>query len=188
MRGRFWYAALMTLMLAGCSFFSRTKNQIYTLDALAPSAAVTAIRGVPVAIDVLELPAGADRREITVRQANQKLDVRGTDLWSTTLQPLVLQTLAVDLAKRLPEGMVILPGEVKPAAMRSIDVVFEDLAAGPQNSIVVDAQWKLRQPGRAGAVHHEQFTVGVPSLDSANVASGMNQALATLADRIVAHL
>ena len=178
----------IVLLLAGCSFFSRTKNQIYTIDPVPPAAAIRAVRGVPVAIDVVQLPPGADRREIAVRQANQKLDVRGTELWSTTLQPLVLQTLAVDLAKRLPEGMVVLPGETKPAAMRSIDVVFEDLAPGPASSIAVDAQWKLRESGRPDIAHHEQFTVDVPSLDSANIASGMSQALAMLADRIAAQL
>ena len=42
--------------------------------------------------------------------------------------------------------------------------------------------------GRAGVARREQFTVDVPSLDSANVASGVSRALAALADRIAAQL
>lgn len=180
--------AIVAFLLAGCSFFSRTKNAIYEVDTLSSAVAVAGVRGIPVGIDVLEVPPGFDRREIIVRQANQKLDVRGTELWSASLQPLVLHTLAFDLANRLPAGMVILPGEAKPAAMRSIDIVFEELVPGPENAITIDARWVLRQSGRPDVAYHERFTTDVASLDSTNVATGLGQALATLADRIAARI
>jgi hypothetical protein len=98
------------------------------------------------------------------------------------LQPLVLHALAFDLAGRLPEGMVVLPGESRPAgAPRGIDVVFEDLSAGPENRVTLDARWTL-----AGVSHHEQIAIDIPSLDSGAVATGMSQALAALADRLAA--
>jgi uncharacterized lipoprotein YmbA len=172
-------AVVVLLLLSGCSFFSRTKNNIYSLDRI-PGTAV-AMRGTPLGIESLELPPGVDRREIVVRKADQKLDVRANELWSADLKPLVLHTLAFDLASRLPEGMVILPGETKPAAMRPIDVVFEQLAAGPDPKFVLDARWTLDN-----VTHHESIAVDIPSLDSKNVATGMSQALAQLADRIAA--
>ncbi|HEX9162548.1 MAG TPA: hypothetical protein VF980_12650, partial [Thermoanaerobaculia bacterium] len=55
--------------------------------------------------------------------------LRNTDQWSATLAPMVRHTLWLDLASRLPEGMVILPGESKPATMQSIDVVVGDLSS-----------------------------------------------------------
>jgi Tol biopolymer transport system component/uncharacterized lipoprotein YmbA len=175
-------AILALLLLTGCSFFSKSKSRIFSLDVIPPAGAVAAARGVPVGIDSLELPPGFDRKEIVVRKANQQLDVRGTDQWSATLSDLVLHTLAFDLARRLPEGSVILPGEAKPAAMRGISVAIENIAAGPDPRVHLDAHWMLR----GGATRREELAVDIPSLDSANVATGTSQALAALADRIAA--
>jgi len=166
------------LLLAGCSFFSKTKSQIYSLERIPGT--VVAITGVPIAIDNVDLPPGFDRKDIVVRKPNNQLDVRGTQQWGATLSQEVLHTLAFDLAARLPAGMVILPGAIKPATVRSIDVAFEEIAAGPDAKVVVDARWDR--------MHHERIEVPIASLDSANVASGMSQALATLADRIAAGL
>ena len=165
----------MTFLLAGCSFFSRTKSQIYTLDPI-PGTGVAAGFSQPIGIDAIELPPGFDRKEVVVRKTNNQLDVRGTQQWSASLGQLVLHTLAFDLASRLPAGMVILPGEAKPAAMRPISVVFEEIAAGPDSKVTIDAVWDR--------THHEHIEVPITSLDSANIATGMSQALATLADRI----
>ena len=171
----------MTLLFAGCSFFSKTKSTIYSLDPIAPSAPL-AKKGTAVAIDTIELPPGLDRREIVVRKANQQLDIRTNELWPANLQPIVLHTLAFDLASRLPEGMVVLPGQSRPAgAPRGIDVAFEELTAGPDNHVTLDARWTL-----AGANHHERITIDIPSLGSGAVATGTSQALAALADRIAA--
>jgi len=173
--------ACALLFASGCSFFSKSKSTIYALDPIAP-AAVVGKRGTPVAIDTVELPPGLDRLEIVVRKANQQLDVRSNDLWPANLQPLVLHTLAFDLASRLPEGMVVLPGESRPAAApRGIDVAFEELSAGPEKRVTLDAHWTL-----AGTEHHERIGIDIPSLDSAAVATGTSQALAALADRIAA--
>jgi uncharacterized lipoprotein YmbA len=180
--GRLKPAATL-LLLAGCSFFSRTKNNIYSLERVPGS--MVAAHGLPVSIDSLELPPGFNRREVVVRKADHQLDVRSTEQWSASLQPLVLHTLAFDLAARLPDGMVVLPGQVRPAgAMRAVDVVFEDLAAGPDNAVVLDARWIVRP----GAPHHDRISIPIASLDSAEIASGVSRALAALADRIAAQL
>ena len=165
------------LLLTGCSFFSKTKSTIYSLDRV-PGTVVN-VRGTPIAINSIELPPGFDRKELVVRKANNQLDVRGTQQWSATFSDLVLHALAFDLADRLPQGMMVLPGETKPAALRAIDVVFEEIAAGPDAKVVLDARWLTR---------HEHVEVPIASLDSANVASGISQAIATFADRIVAGL
>ena len=166
---------LFLLFVVSCSFFSKTKNTIYTLDRV-PGTVVSA-RGTPIAISSIELPPGLDRKEVAVRKANNQLDVRSSQLWSSTLSDQALHTLAFDLADRLPAGMMILPGDTKPASVHAIDVVFEELAAGPDNKVTIDA--------RIGA-RTEHIEVPIASLDSANVASGTSQALAQLADRIVA--
>ena len=176
----------LVVVLSGCSLFSRTKNTIYSLDRIPPATAVANVRGIPIGIDSVEIPPGFDRREIVVRQADQKLDVRSTQQWSAGLQDLALHTLAFDLASRLPEGMVILPGAVRPAAMRSLDVAFEEISAGPDHSVVLDAHWTLRQGTVTSSSHHERISIDIRSLDSKDVATGMSQALAALSDKIVA--
>jgi hypothetical protein len=175
---------LIAVCLTSCSFFSRTKSQFYSLERVPGT--VVSVRGLPIGIDSVELPPGFDRREIIVRKANQQLEVRETQQWSAALEPMVLHTLAFDLAGRLPEGMVILPGAAKPgAAMRSIDVVFEELAAGPERNVILDAHWVLRE---AGVSNHERIVIDIDSLDSAQIATGVSRAVAALADRIAAGL
>lgn len=177
----------LVIFIAGCGLFSRSKSTFYSLDRIPGT--VVAASGAPVGIDSLELPPGFDRRDVVVRQANQQLDVRSTEQWSANLQPLVLHTLAFDLAARLPEGMVILPGAAKPlGAMRTIDVVFEELAAGPENQLVLDARWKISETSGAAIAGHERIAVPLESLASANVAAGTSQALAQLADRLATQI
>lgn len=170
-------------VVAGCSFFSKSKSTFYSLDHIAPAtppAAATSVRIAPIGIDALEVPPDLNRREIVVRQADQKLDIRANEQWSANFQELVLHTLAFDLANRLPEGAVVLPGEPRPnGAVRSMNVVFEELAAGPEPRVVLDARWTL-----GDVSHHERVTVDIASLDSVNVAKGVSQAVAGLADRI----
>ena len=174
---------LAVVVLSGCSFFSKSKPKLFSLDVIAPAGAVAAVRGTPIAIGSLELPPDIDRREVAVRKADQQLEARPSELWSASVQALVLHTLAFDLAGRLPEGMIVLPGAAQTVTPRSIDVIIEDFAAGPDQRVVLDARWIL-----GGATHHEQIAIPLNSLDSAQIASGMSQALAALADRIVTQI
>ena len=185
MKARF---AIPLLLLTACGFFSKTKSNFYSLERI-PGTSVAVTQGLPIGIDVIELPPGFDRRDIVVRKADHQLDVRGTEQWSASLEPMVLHTLAFDLASRLPEGMMVLPGQAKPVgAMRAIDLVIEQFSAGPENAVTLDARWILRESGRAAVTHHEQIKVDIASLESVSVAAGFSQALAALADRMAGKL
>ena len=176
-------AAVAVLLLTGCSFLSKSKPKLYSLEVVAPTGAVAAA-GTPLAIGSLELPPDIDRREVVLRNDDQQLEVRSSELWAAPLRSLVLHAFVFDLAARLPEGMIILPGTAQTARpARSIDLIIEDYAAGPESRVVLKARWIM-----GGVTHREQIATEVASLDSASVAAGMSQALATLADRIVAGL
>ena len=178
---------LVAMLLTGCSLLSRSQSRFYSLEPI--PGPVANVRGTPIGIGSVELPPGFDRREIVVRTADHQLDVRGTEQWAASLEPMVKHTLAFDLAGRLPEGMVILPGATKQnGPTRSIEIALEEIAAGPDAKLVLDARWSLRQSGAPDVTRHERIAVDIASLDSTNIASGMSQALATLADRIVAGL
>jgi len=180
-------ALLLTVLRAGCGFFSRPKNQFYSLDTLPATSAVVSVSGTPIAIDAIELPPGLDRRGIFIRDADHKVEVRGTHQWTAPLEDMVMHTLAFDLANRLPEGMVILPGQEIPATpTRSVSVVFEELAPGPEPVFLLDARWTISE--QPGVTRHERISIPLSSMDSPQIVAAMSQSLATLADRIAAQL
>lgn len=176
---------LIVLLCAGCGFLRRPPNQFYSLSTIdGPAAPAAATGGVPVGIDGIQLPPGFDRRGIVLRGADHEFEVRGTHQWASPLEDMVLHTLAFDLASRLPQGMVILPGQAKPGAMRSLFVTFEDLAPGPDNVFVLDAHWTLTTTGAPERTGHERITIPMASNESPRIVEAMSTALATLADRI----
>lgn len=179
---------VLTVICSGCGFLSSKPSKFYSLERVPGT--VTQVRGTPVGIDIVELPAGLNRKEVAVRQSDHRLEIRGREQWTAILQPLVLHTLSADLADRLPVGMVLLPGQAKPMnTTRSIDVVFEELAPGPDNRVNLDARWTLRDAAGATLLsQHDVLTVDIPSLSSPDIALGMSQALAQLADRMVTQL
>jgi uncharacterized lipoprotein YmbA len=182
---------LIVAMVSGCGFFTRTKSSFYSLDTIPSISGVTAIGGLPIGVEAIELPPGLDRRGIVVRERNHRLEIRETEQWADSLESMVLHTLAFNLASRLPEGMVVLPGEAKPdGGMRSLYLIVEELAGGPERAVVLDARWTLRpaRPGSPELARHERIAIDIGSLDSSEIAAGMSQALAILADRIVASL
>ena len=179
--------ALLTIAVTGCSIFRRPPNTFYALDTIPPATAARSVSGSPVGIDGIELPPGIDRRGIVIRKEDNELEVRGTNQWASPLEDMVIHTLSFNLASRLPEGMVVLPGQLKPAAMRSIFIMFEELAPGPDQVFVLDARWTLTTGGtmRTG---HERITINMPSMKSEDIVTAMNQALAEFADRLAAAL
>jgi uncharacterized lipoprotein YmbA len=178
----------LALLIGGCGFFKAQQKEYFALDSVPPAAAPAAVSGSPIGIGSVELPPAIDRREIVVREEDQRLELRGRELWAGPLESMVVHTLAFDLADRLPEGMVVLPGQAKPAgAMRSIYVVIETMEAGPQNALVLDARWSVGATTPATA-RHERIEVPLASLDSGAIATGTSTALGILADRIVAGL
>lgn len=182
MRTRVTLVAVM--LLAGCGIFRRPDNQFYSLETIPPAGPVATASGTPIGIDGVELPPTLARRGIVIRDEEGKLEVRGTHQWAAPLEDMVLHTLSFDIANRLPDGMVILPGQARPTgAIRPLFVVFEDLSPGPDNVFRLDARWTF-----AGVTRHEQINIPLDSTDSPAIVTAMSRALAELSDRIVAAL
>lgn len=176
---------VLSLLMTGCGLLRRVPNQFYALDTLPAEGVRATVAGAPIGLDTVELPPGIDRRGIVVRGANHELEVRGTHQWASPLEEMVIHTLAFDLANRLPEGIMVLPGQPRPSGTRSLSVTFEDLASGPDGVLVLDARWTLASPGAAGVSRHERITIPLESTESPAIVAAMSRALATLADRIV---
>lgn len=175
---------LASAIIGGCSIFSRPDNRFYALDTI--EGARVEVTGAPIGIDGVELPPGLDRRGIVARDENHRLEVRGTHQWASPLEEMVIHTLAFDLANRLPTGMVILPGQAKPTGpMRSIFVVVEELAPGPDPVFRLKARWTVAAGGES-RTSEESIEIPLESLESDHVARGMSESLAELASRMAA--
>lgn len=180
---------LLTLLIGGCGFLKPQQKDYFTIDAIPPAGGRAEAAGAPVGIDTVQLPPAIERREVAVREESGQLDLRGRDLWGASLETLVMHALAFNLASRLPEGMVILPGQATPmSATRSIRLIAETFEAGPAEMVVLDARWILAGADGEGVTRHERIEVPIGSLESAEIANGMSLALAELADRIAAAL
>lgn len=172
------------ILLNGCGFFSRPEVRYFSLETIEPETGIVSIEGSPVAIEALELPPGLDRRGLVLREESPALTIRETDLWAAPFETMVLHTLAHDVAARIPPGMIVLPGQTKPAgAVRPIEVVFEEIAAGPDDELRLIAHVEI-----GGTTTVERVTEPMGSLASDEVAMATSRALAVLADRIVARL
>ena len=175
---------IAVMLLAGCGILRRPDNRFYSLDRIPPAGAVATVTGTPIGIDGVELPPTLARRGIVIRDEEGRLEVRGTHQWAAPLEDMVLHTLSFDIANRLPDGMVVLPGQARPTgAIRPLFVVFEDLSPGPDNVFLLDARWTF-----AGATRREQISIPLESMESPAIVTAMSRALAELSDRIVASL
>ena len=183
-------AMAIVLLLSSCNIFRRPDNQFYSLETIPAAGPIAAASGPPIGVDGVELPPTMARRGIVVRDENGKLEVRGTHQWAAPLEDMVVHTIAFNLANRLPEGAVILPGQPRPAAAakRALFVVFEELAPNPEGVFVLDARWTLASPGTVGAPNHERITLELESMESPAVVTTMSRALAMLTERIIARM
>lgn len=181
---RFLLLGALLFAAAGCGFFSRSKSAFYSIDTVPATPRIVSMT-TPVAIDVVELPPGADRREIVVQEEGGKVSIRERDQWTASLEPLMLHTLAHNLAARLPAGSVILPGQPVPnGPMRAFDVIVERMDAGPGNQVTLVARWTLRERNTAAASQREEIVIPIASLSSGHIAGGYTAALAKLSDRM----
>jgi len=178
---------LLCILASGCGFLGRSKNNFYSLETIAPQTALATIGGTPIAVDGIELPPGVDRREIVSKGENHTFKVSNSNLWASPLEEMVIHTLAFNLAGRLPEGMVVLPGQAKPAAMRALYVTFEELTAQPNGEFVLDARWVVTAPGVPELAGRDRITIAAGA-EPPKIVDAMSNALAQLADRIVAKL
>lgn len=175
--------ALLALLPA-CSIFSRPDNQFYELASVPGEPVTLRVGERPYAIGALSVPPQLERRGIVIGRDGGKLEVRGTQQWAAPFEEMVLRTIAFNLADRLPEGSMVLPGQLQPAGgSRPIQIVIESFAAGPSSVVVLNGRWS------EGAItSEERIEIPLESLETSEVVEGMNEALAALADRIVAGL
>jgi uncharacterized lipoprotein YmbA len=153
-----------------------------------PSAQV-AVRyaGPPVRVDAVHLPAEMDRAEITTRTAAGALRIYEFDHWAAPVSRMARETLTADLITRLPPGKVIVAPLDKPDDALGLNVVILQFSPDPSGPQYV-ASWQASAGGSPAGDSNLITLKSDPANTPSEVATGLSELLAQLADRIATRL
>lgn len=183
-------AAVVALLiaLAGCA--SSPPSSFYSLQPRPGDGERPALAGPPLAVTDVSMPPALQRQAMVRRGPDSAVEIRGTERWAGPLDRMIQRTLAFDLAARLAEGAVLLPGQPGPAGgARRLVLVVERFSPGPDERVVLAARWTLLARGGEALVSRDE-TIRAPMASPAagDAAEAMSDALAELSSRIVERL
>ncbi|MCW8305564.1 PqiC family protein [Acidiphilium sp. PA] len=174
----------IALLLDGCA---TTPTTYLTL---APTTGPTvSIASPPLAVAKVMMPAAIDRLYLTSATGPTTLHVADHARWAAPLGGEAQNTLADDLAQRLPGTTVLHPGDpAPPGGARLIAVNVTRFLPDPSH-VVLNADWRVtaRDHHRVLATGRDHIVIPSAATPAAR-ASAMSAALGRLADRIIARL
>jgi uncharacterized lipoprotein YmbA len=179
-----WTPACLLLLLCACA--SKAPDHFYILSVL-PQGSDTRPAPAAQATLTVTLPASADRAEILLNSAGERVIVLEHERWAAPLTDLATQTLARDIERRRNDLLVLVHdmGRSKGADLRiAVDVVQMTLHRGGQARI--DTQWQIVDL-RSGKVLSGggEFSAPLADGDYAAIAQSLSECLGLLADRLV---
>ncbi|CAO3438702.1 PqiC family protein [Azospirillum doebereinerae] len=169
----------LLLALAACQ---TPNDRLYTLAVL-PGTGAAGVTPATLALGSVALPPLVDRPQIVRRIDANRVEALEFDRWAEPLADGLRATLAGDLAARLP-GRSVLPvaGAAPGAGVAVLSVTILKFEAEANGRVVLDAQWALGSGPRRRDTLEVQAANGEP----AALVAAMSQAVALLADRVVA--
>ena len=174
-------AMLFTLGLAGCA------GQRTTYLALSPTSGPTFhARGPAIAVAHVPMPPTIDRIYLTTETGPNTRAVSRRARWTAPLAGQAQAILARDLARRLPERHVTMPGDPVPHAAVMVHVGVTEFMPHPGH-VVLAADWRGVRAGKAVAAGRVRIVEHCGTKPAAE-AHAMSVALGRLADRIAARL
>ncbi len=180
---------LIPVTLIGCA--SSPETQFISLEAVPPQNHITPYTGPPVRVGEVRVPPELERQSLVLHRTGNRLDINETVRWPAALPVRIPQTLASDLAARLPRDKVIFAGQPTPTGpLRLVVVTFESFAVDPTNEVTLKAQWSLvdADSQRLLLSHTSQIETRPASSRGPDIAVAMSDALGKLADEITAAL
>ncbi len=178
------FLALAVLGLGACA-----PTRYYTLAVRAPLRREAA-PGVPVSVADVILPPGLNQLALTSFRSGTHVRVSRRARWVRSPEKLCREVLAEDLAQRLSETVVVLPGQRAPTPLRTLHVVIDRFVPSGSDTVVLRAHWfvsgSLAGPvGSADGTARIVLTGALTTLTEAHV---MSEALAHLASQISVRL
>ncbi|MCG5240548.1 PqiC family protein [Azospirillum doebereinerae] len=167
------------MLLAACQ---TPTDRLYTLSVL-PGAGAAGATPAALALGSLELPPLVDRPQLVRRIDANRVEALEFDRWAEPLADGLRATLAGDLAARLP-GRNVLPvaGAAPGPGVAVLSVTILKFEGEANGRVVLDAHWTLGSGPRRRDTLEVQGASGEP----AALVAAMSQAVALLADRVVA--
>lgn len=172
-------ATLITLGLAGCA----GKPTTYLTLTPMPGATQHA-SGPAVAVAHVAMPPVIDRSYLTSATGANRLHVSSHARWAAPLAGTAQEVLARDLASRLPERTVLMPGDPTPVDAMVVHVNVTSFLPHPGH-VVLDADWRVSRTNSKTEVAHGRSRIIEPAGNAAvDRARAMSATLGDLADTI----
>ena len=182
--------AAAVFCLAACA--SSPTTNFYTLSAdpvpaqgalaAAPGAGTTGVARVYVSIAQVAIPEIADRRQLVVRTAPNRVEIADFHQWAEPLRLGIARALVQDLAGQLGAGFVVLIGQpagLVPEVRVSLDV--QKLEAVRGESVTLQTIWSVRPAKGEVRTGRSSAEERVASNDYAAIAAAYSRALARVA-------
>ncbi len=173
---------LIVLVLAGCAGKPTT---YLTLSGVGPTA-TDSETGPPLAVSHVQIPPSIDRTQLTIATGPATLHVASKVRWAGPLDGMTQIVLARDLAARLPNMTVLMPGDpVPPGGVRQIRVNIQNFMPNGNGTVSLDADWSVMATDNQTILHHGRFQAVLPGAPQPGAeAQTMSAAIGRLADQI----
>jgi uncharacterized protein len=137
---RLWMP-LVACLLAGCA---GTPTTYLELAAIPPSGISAARGGGPVVVSRVAIPASMDRSYLTTVTGATTLHVAGHTRWAAPIGGMMRLVLAQDLASRLPDETVLMPGdEIPEDSVREVRINIQRFMPDQRGTVTLDADWSI---------------------------------------------
>ncbi len=137
--------------------------------------------GAPVSVAEVILPPGLDRLSLTRFRSRTHVLVSAGARWVSSPRKLCREVLAEDLAQRLSETVVLLPGEPVSGDLRALRIVIDRFVATKTHQILLRAHWSVSGLAAANGSARIIFDGSISTTTEARV---MSRALARLSSVI----
>ena len=179
---------LLVLALGACG--SDPPPKTFTLVPVAAGGGVPA-GGLTLSVQSVDIPRYLDRPQIVRYGSTYELEVDQVARWGEPFGAMVTRVLILDLSRRLPGAQVFRDGENAsvPARMR-LEVTVNAFEADPNNTVVLNARWVVRQANTNDVLSSDAGEFRMPFTEPtlSGMASAMSQALGQLSDAIASRL
>lgn len=179
-------AALLMLVLTACP--SSPMVHFYALSATSGESGGARL-SYPVRVAAVHLPPSLDRRQMVRLVGPNRVDISDTDRWSASLDEMVRNVLTEDLAARLPESTVVLPGAPAPAGTAGLVVTIARFGPDADGTVMLTGSWSLLAGGSDVPAIRRDVRIEAGTAATADAtAAAMSRALGRLASEIAAGL
>jgi len=175
------------MLLAGCA------GKPTTYLTLAPQSSPRTYipdSDLPVAVADVQIPPSLDRISLTTQIAATQMKVANHTRWAAPLGGMIQHVLAQDLAQRMPQVHVLMPGDPPaPHGEQLVRVNIQNFIADASGRVVLDADWSVEATDKHHTLASDRaHIVMVGSALPYAEAVTMSAVLGRLADEIAGKL